>query len=129
MIEIKNLSFSYENRKKGIERKEIVHNLSLTIKDHEFFCLLGPSGCGKSTILKILAGFEPYDSGTILDNGKEIHSVSPDRAMVFQEDAVFPWMKVYQNIEYGLKVRGIEKEKRQEIVKHYMDLVGLKACK
>ncbi|MBQ3210687.1 MAG: ABC transporter ATP-binding protein [Oscillospiraceae bacterium] len=125
MIEIKDLCFSYQNRKKAKERKEIVHNLNLTVKDNEFLCLLGPSGCGKSTILKIIAGFEKAEKGVILDNGEEINDVSYERAMVFQEDAVFPWMRVYQNVEYGLKARGIEKAERDEIANHFISLVGL----
>ena len=125
MIEIKNLSFSYDNGKKG-PQKEIVHDLNLTIHDNEFFCLLGPSGCGKSTILKMLAGFEKNYSGSILDDGNEIRSVSYERAMVFQEDAVFPWMKVIDNVEYGLKARKINKEERQKTAAHFIELVGLK---
>lgn len=130
MIEIKNLSFSYELLKIRLRIiKEIVFvlkDISFSINDNEFFCLIGPSGCGKSTLLKILAGFETPTTGEILDDGKKISGVSYERAMVFQEDAVFPWLNVHGNVEYGLKVRGISKEIREEKVSHAINLVGLK---
>lgn len=125
MLEIKDLSFSYENAKKRVS-KEIISHVSMTIADNEFFCILGPSGCGKSTLLKILAGFEMKGAGSVMDNGKEITNISYERAMVFQEDAVFPWLDVYSNIEYGLKVRRIPREERKETVNHFIELVGLK---
>jgi len=122
MLEIKNLSFCYRTGKKCYD---VFKNVNLTIKDDEFFCILGPSGCGKSTLLKIVAGFETPADGRILDEGNEITGVSHERAMVFQEDAVFPWLNVYSNVEYGLKVRGIPQNERKEKVEYFINLVGL----
>ncbi|MDU4960751.1 MAG: ABC transporter ATP-binding protein [Sporomusaceae bacterium] len=100
-----------------------VRDVSLTIKDGEFFCIVGPSGCGKSTLLRILAGLENCSSGTI-----HIKATAKDRplnAMVFQEQSVFPWMTVKQNVEYGLRLRGIPKRERTEIADYYIRMIGL----
>jgi NitT/TauT family transport system ATP-binding protein len=126
MISINNLSFSYDMNGKKKNVKYILKDLTLEIRDNEFLCLLGASGCGKSTLLKILAGFEKATSGVVLEDDKNvIDSVSYERAMVFQEDAVFPWLSVYGNVEYGLKMRGVSKEERAIEVKRFIDLVGL----
>ena len=126
MIYINDLSFGYDaGAKKPV--KKILENLNLEIRDNEFFCVLGPSGCGKSTLLKVIAGFEKQTAGTIVDSqGKNIEGISYERAMVFQEDAVFPWLTVCQNVEYGPKMRGVPAKERKALVQHYIDLVGLK---
>lgn len=125
MFKIENLNFSYKgNREKS--RYEVIRNLNLEIQDNEFICIIGPSGCGKSTLLKMLAGFEKPTSGTIIYNDQEIKSVGYERAMVFQEDAVFPWLKVKDNVEYGLKVRSVDQTERKKRVEKYIETVGLK---
>ena len=78
--------------------------IDLDIASGEFICLLGPSGCGKSTLLNAIAGFAPPTSGTILANGKPVSGPGPDRAMVFQEYALFPWMTVARNVAFGLEI-------------------------
>ena len=100
--------------------------LSLTIKDNEFFCLVGPSGCGKSTLLKIIAGLESVDGGIITIDGERIHGPGLNRGMVFQDYALFPWLTVEQNVEFGLDLRKVPKKERKEIVERYIDMVGLK---
>jgi len=80
--------------------------IDLDIASGEFICLLGPSGCGKSTLLNAIAGFAPPTSGTILANGKPVSGPGPDRAMVFQEYALFPWMTVARNVAFGLEIAG-----------------------
>ncbi|MCC2256247.1 ABC transporter ATP-binding protein [Ruminococcus sp. CLA-AA-H200] len=122
MIEFSNVSFGYPS-KKGLAR--IFENLNFTIQDNEFFCLIGPSGCGKTTLLRNVAGFEHPTEGVILNNGKPIEGIDYKRAMVFQDDAVFPWMTVYKNVEYGLKVRGVPEDIRKEKAGYYIRLVGL----
>lgn len=118
-----------ENLKKSYERKgtkQLVLDIeSLKIKRNEFVSLVGASGCGKTTLLNIIAGFIPFESGDINFFGKKDLKPDSDRACVFQEDAVFPWMTVNRNIEYGLKRKKISKEKRDKIVAHYLKLVGL----
>lgn len=99
--------------------------VSLDVKEREFVCLLGPSGCGKTTLLNLLAGFEFPTSGGVHAFGRPITGPGPDRTMMFQDYALFPWLTVAGNIEYGLKRRGVPKKKRCEIVKHYVDLTDL----
>ncbi len=125
MIEFKNVGFGYSS-KKGIAK--IFENLDFTIKDNEFFCVIGPSGCGKTTLLRNVAGFEHPTEGVIMNDGRPVEGIDYRRAMVFQDDAVFPWLTVYKNVEYGLKVRGVSDDIRQEKVKHYINLVGLTGC-
>lgn len=125
MLKIENLGFSYKGNKKK-KNYEVIRNLNLEITDNEFICIIGPSGCGKSTLLKMLAGFQKPTSGRILYNGEEIKNVGYERAMVFQEDAVFPWLKVRDNVEYGLKVRNVPQKERKENVNKFIEKVGLK---
>lgn len=82
-----------------------LQQIDLSIAAGEFVCLLGPSGCGKSTLLNAVAGFQPPSQGQIIVNGQAILSPGPDRGMVFQEYALFPWMTVAQNIAFGLEVQ------------------------
>lgn len=99
--------------------------VNLEIQDGEFVCLVGPSGCGKSTFLRIVAGLETPDEGQILFDGKPVTTTGPERIMVFQEGALFPWLKVQDNVEFGLKMAGIPKEERAQISKRYLDMMQL----
>ncbi len=99
--------------------------VNLKVEDGEFVCLVGPSGCGKSTFLRIVAGLEKPDSGDILFDGKIVNSTGTERIMVFQEGALFPWLKVQDNVEFGLKIAGIPKEERAQISKRYLDMMQL----
>jgi NitT/TauT family transport system ATP-binding protein len=103
-----------------------LRDVSFDIKEHEFVCLLGPSGCGKTTLLNLLAGFEFPTSGAIQAFGRPITGPGPDRTMMFQDYALFPWLTVTGNIEYGLKRRGVARKERREVVRHYVNLVDLK---
>lgn len=80
-----------------------IHDLDLTVGAQEFLCLIGPSGCGKSTLLYILGGFVPPTSGEVLIDGRPVASPGPDRGIVFQEYALFPWLTVLENIMYGIR--------------------------
>ncbi len=101
-------------------------DINLTIKRGEFVCLLGPSGCGKSTLLNAVAGFQPPSAGEIVIEGKKILSPGPDRGMVFQEYALFPWMTVAQNIAFGLEIQKKEKAEIELTVNQLLDLLHLK---
>ena len=102
---------------------QAVEDVSFEVRQSEFFCIVGPSGCGKTTLLRILAGLETKSSGEVAiaycSNGR------PRSAMVFQEQSVFPWMTVEDNIAFGLRSRPMADGKRREIVRYYMDRVGL----
>ncbi|WML33765.1 ABC transporter ATP-binding protein [Clostridium sp. OS1-26] len=100
-------------------------NINLSFKKGEFICLLGPSGCGKSTLLNIIAGLETPSEGKIYLNEKEINGVGVDRAVMFQESALFPWLKVIDNVEFGMKMKGIPKKERREKALHYLKMVHL----
>ena len=100
-------------------------NVSLSVKDREFMALLGPSGCGKSTLLYLLGGFLPVEAGAILVDGKPIGGPGPDRGVVFQNFALFPWKTVRQNILYGLEKLGIAKAERERRAQELVELVHL----
>ena len=99
--------------------------INLNVEEGDFICIVGPSGCGKSTFLNVVAGLEKPDSGEILLNGKPISTPGPDRIMVFQEGALFPWLKVIDNVEFGLKMAGIPKDERRQISERYLDMMQL----
>lgn len=99
-----------------------LENVALDISEGEFLCIVGPSGCGKTTLLKMLGGLESVTEGRIAvyTNGR-----SPGTAMVFQDHCIFPWFTVRENIEYGLKVMRMNREKRAEICRRLLEITGL----
>jgi len=99
--------------------------INLKVEAGDFVCLVGPSGCGKSTFLRIIAGLEKPDEGEILFDGHPVSETGPERIMVFQEGALFPWLKVQDNVEFGLKMAGIPKEERAKISNRYLDMMQL----
>jgi NitT/TauT family transport system ATP-binding protein len=105
----------------------IVADVDLAIAAGEFVCLLGPSGCGKSTLLNLIAGFLPPSSGTVTAAGKPVRGPGIDRGVVFQSaEALFPWLTVRQNVEYGPRMRGVGRAERAAAALRYIDLVGLR---
>jgi NitT/TauT family transport system ATP-binding protein len=100
--------------------------IDVAIDTGEFFAILGPSGCGKSTLLSIADGLEPPTEGQILIDGKPVAGPGPDRAMCFQEHALFPWKTVWENVEFGLRVRRKPRQERHEAVARYLEMVGLR---
>jgi len=103
----------------------VLDGIDFTVKKGEMICILGRSGCGKSTLLKMLAGFLTPSSGEILLNGKPVTNPGTDRCVVFQEDTLFPWLTVQENIAFGLKGRTKNKKGIQEEVDRFIALVGL----
>jgi NitT/TauT family transport system ATP-binding protein len=122
MLEICGLSKSFQRRKGELS---VIKNLDLKIKDGEFLCAVGPSGCGKSTLLNIIAGLEHGTRGKVLHNDKLIDGTSPERLVIFQELALFPWLNVQKNVEFGLKLKNIPRSERKEIALEYLNMVNL----
>lgn len=105
---------------------EVVKDLNIKVRENEFLVLFGPGQCGKATILNMIAGFEEPTAGTIRMKGEKINGPDPSRGMVFQNLAIFPWLTVMGNVEYGLRMKGVDKKTRREKAQYYIDLVGLK---
>ncbi|MBB5323243.1 NitT/TauT family transport system ATP-binding protein [Anoxybacillus tepidamans] len=121
-IDIQNLSKVYKTKNGYFQALD---NVSLYVKNEEFVSIIGPSGCGKSTILRILAGLEEPTSGSVKVSGEEVIGPSKKRGMVFQSYTLFPWLTVRENIEFGLKLKGMREKERKEISDRYLELVGL----
>lgn len=118
-------TFSVNNSSSDKKKVLAIDNVNLSIEEGQFVCFVGPSGCGKSTLLNIIAGLERPSSGEMILNGRPVLETGPDRIMVFQDNALFPWLTVIDNVEFGLKMVGIEKEKRRKIALHYLDMMDL----
>ncbi|MBI3513018.1 MAG: ATP-binding cassette domain-containing protein, partial [Proteobacteria bacterium] len=108
----------------GTETTALV-DVSLEVGRGEFVVLLGPSGCGKSTLLGLIAGFLAPTAGVILQDGRPVHGPSSSRTVVFQDYALFAWMTVAKNVEFGLKARGVPKRERAEIARRHLATVQL----
>ena len=100
-------------------------DISLEVRDREFLALLGPSGCGKSTLLYLIGGFLPVEKGRILVDGRSVTAPGPDRGIVFQHFALFPWKTVRSNVLYGLERMGLDRGEREKRAQSFIDLVGL----
>ncbi|MFY0595606.1 MAG: ABC transporter ATP-binding protein [Cognatishimia sp.] len=126
MPEIKTNNLTHTFGKGGADALTVLEDIDLTFETGSFNSIIGTSGCGKSTLLKMMAGlFDPSDGELTLD-GEVIHGTDRRRGMVFQQDAVFPWMTVAKNISYGPRLRGASKAQQAEIEAKWTDLVGLK---
>lgn len=99
--------------------------LDLDIADGEFVTVVGPSGCGKSTAMNIAAGLLDVSSGEVLVDGVAVQGPSPQRGVIFQQYALFPWLTVRENVEFGLKIKGMSRTERRRISDHFIGLVGL----
>lgn len=102
-----------------------LRDVSLDVLSGEFVCIVGASGGGKSTLLHIAAGLRRQTSGAVLVDGNPVEGPGPDRAVIFQDDAVFPWLRVAQNVEYGLKAQGVPPAERQRRTAQMIEVVGL----
>ncbi len=107
------------------ERLLALDRINLQVKTGEFLCVVGPSGCGKSTLLHLIAGLQPQTAGQVLINGQPVQGPGTDRIMIFQDHGLFPWLTVAQNIEFGMKMKGVRKAEREEKTRHYLHLVHL----
>jgi NitT/TauT family transport system ATP-binding protein len=125
-IKVSNVSKSY-----GVEgfTRTVVRNCSFTIEPGKLTVMIGPSGCGKTTLIRLLAGFERPNSGSITIDGKPIVGPGVDRMVVFQETALFPWMSTYDNIMYGPRARGEDTVEARNLAEMLLEKVGLGAFK
>jgi NitT/TauT family transport system ATP-binding protein len=105
-----------------------LQGVDMQIETGEFVTIVGPSGCGKSTLLMIAAGLETTTEGAVFVDGRPVDGPSPDRGVIFQQYALFPWLTVRQNVEFSPRVRRLPDERRRAIVDHYLELVGLIDC-
>ncbi len=119
-LELRNISRRYPG-----SDKPAMTDINLTIEPGEFVVVVGPSGCGKSTLLSLVAGLARPDSGEILLDGKSVSHPGPDRAMVFQEHGLFPWLTVADNVAFGLKQAGVGKQERRQTAQKALELVHL----
>jgi ABC-type nitrate/sulfonate/bicarbonate transport system ATPase subunit len=121
-VAVHDLWQSFPGRRAG-ETVHVLENVSFTVQPGEFVVIVGPSGCGKSTLLNIVAGFLPHTRGEVLVDGRPVRGPHPSRIFVFQENGVFPWLTVRDNIGFGLLKRA--REHRDRTVAHYTAMVGL----
>jgi NitT/TauT family transport system ATP-binding protein len=105
--------------------RAVLEGIDITVRRGELICLLGRSGCGKSTLLNIIAGFMPPSAGKVLLRGQPALRSGPDRCVVFQEDALFPWLTVAENIAFGLRAKACPRRRVKAEVDRFLDLVGL----
>src|SRR5215475_247164 len=102
-----------------------LEDVSFEVADQEFVTIVGPSGCGKTTLMRMVAGLELPSVGSVLVGDRPVRGPGPDRAVVFQQFALFPWKTVGENIAFGLKSKGILRSKRAELIAHYLKLMNL----
>ena len=124
-IEVQGISKIFKGRRKGDEENVVLKDVSFKVEEGEFVSLLGPSGCGKTTTLTIIAGFQKANVGKIIVNGKEVTKPGTDRSFMFQNYALFPWMKVGENIEYPMKKKKLPKAERKEKLKELLEMAQL----
>jgi ABC-type nitrate/sulfonate/bicarbonate transport system ATPase subunit len=125
-IEVQGVSHGFFHRGSPVVA---LRTVDLTIDEGEVVSVVGPSGCGKTTLLNIIAGFILSTRGRVLVDGREVTGPGPDRGVVFQDYALFRWLSVQGNVEFGLKMRGVAPARRKELADQYVQLVGLEKFK
>jgi NitT/TauT family transport system ATP-binding protein len=121
-VAIRGLRKVFEGRAGAVEALAAI---DMTLAEGEFACILGPSGCGKSTLLNVIAGFEAPTAGTAEVFGMPVSAPGPDRAVVFQEASLFPWLSVRDNVTFGPRMLGRPKDETEVLARRFLDLVGL----
>lgn len=121
-LEVRNVSKVFQTHGRTLIALERVN---LVVSKGEFLCLIGPSGCGKSTLLNILAGLEMPSEGEVLADGHPIRGPDPSRVLIFQDTALFPWLNVQANVEFGLRMQGCSRAQRESIARKLLEMVHL----
>ncbi|WP_313755695.1 ABC transporter ATP-binding protein SaoA [Tissierella sp.] len=124
-ISVQGITKVFLNKRDKKAVNTVLEDISFDVNEGEFVSLLGPSGCGKTTTLNIIAGFLKHERGNILVNGKVVNKPGPDRAFVFQNYALFPWMKVGENIMYPMKMQGVAKRESEAKLKELLAMAHL----
>lgn len=124
IVKVKDVSVVFEGQSKPTVALE---NVNLTINDNDFVVLLGPSGCGKTSLLNLVAGYHQPTTGEVLMHDEPIKEPSKERGVVFQSTNLYPWLNVKENIEYGLKIRNVAKETRNELSALFLEEIDLSA--
>ena len=122
-VEINGISLSY--RTNDGTRLVALDDINLKVGAGEFLCIVGPSGCGKSTLLHLIAGLHSPTSGNVLVDQQPVADPGTDRILIFQELGLFPWLTVAENVEFGMKMKGVPKAEREEKIEKYLRLVHL----
>jgi NitT/TauT family transport system ATP-binding protein len=122
-LALKNVCLSYATNSHN--RLIALKNINLQVRPGEFLCIVGPSGCGKSTLLHLIAGLHQQSSGDVLVDNTPVQGPGTDRILIFQELGLFPWLTVAQNVEFGIRMKGIAKQQRDASVRDYLRLVHL----
>jgi len=122
-VSLNGISLSYKANDGS--RLLALDNIHLKVNPGEFLCIVGPSGCGKSTLLHLIAGLHQATSGHVLVDDKIVEGPGTDRILIFQDLGLFPWLTVGQNVEFGMKMKGVPKEERQRKTEYYLRLVHL----
>jgi len=123
VIEVCRVGKKFQSTTRGVTAA--LRDMSLTVDDGEFVCLVGPSGCGKTTLLNLIAGLERPDEGQVLVHGKTVRGPGPDRGVMFQDAALFPWLSVAENVAFGMKELRLSRAERETRAKKYLDLVKM----
>ena len=121
MLTITNLSADYGG-------KPALENINLTLESGELLVVLGPSGCGKTTLLNLIAGFVPYQHGSIQLEGKKVKGPGAERGVVFQNEGLLPWRNVQENVAFGLQLAGVSREQRLATARDMLKKVGLEGA-
>lgn len=122
-VGLSDICLSY--RTQSGERLLALDHINLQVRAGEFVCIVGPSGCGKSTLLHLIAGLHAHWSGQVLIDGKPVEGPGTDRIMIFQDHGLFPWLTVGENVEFGMKMKGVPRAERQQRTDYYLHLVHL----
>jgi NitT/TauT family transport system ATP-binding protein len=125
-LELREISKSFATRNGPVQA---LRDVNLAVNAGEFVCIIGPSGCGKSTLLNVIAGLDNPDEGEILLDGRSIDRPGPDRTLMFQEAALFPWLTVKGNVQFGLRAKKMSREKREALSDEFLRLCHLSKFK
>jgi NitT/TauT family transport system ATP-binding protein len=126
-LALENISLSYKTNDGS--HLLALQDIQLVVNQGEFLCIVGPSGCGKSTLLHLIAGLQKATSGKVRMDGRVVDAPGTDRILIFQELGLFPWITVGQNVEFGMKMKGVPKSERREKIQYYLRLVHLSQFK